>query len=120
MMRSFLIYLSKANWACRIVTKWRLARQVSARFVAGEKLEQAIEVVRQLNSRGINATLDHLGERTTNPEHAAQATRHIVVMFDAIDKLLTMYEIKIHLVRNDFIPPIETQLEYLNLLRKIA
>lgn len=41
-------------------------------------------------------------------------------MFDAIDKLLTMYEIKIHFVRNDFIPPIETQLEYLNLLRKIA
>lgn len=86
MMRSFLIYLSKANWACQVVTKWNLARRVSARFVAGEKLEQAIEVVRQLNAKGINATLDHLGERTTNPEHATQATRDILEMFDVIDR----------------------------------
>ncbi len=86
MMRSFLIYLSKADWACRIVTNWRLARQVSARFIAGERLEQAIEVVKQLNAMGINATLDHLGERTTNPENAAQATRQIIEMFDAIDE----------------------------------
>lgn len=86
MMRSFLIYLSKADWACQIVTKWKLARQVSGRFVAGEKLEQAIEVVKQLNAVGINATLDHLGERTTNPEHATQATRDILELFDVIDK----------------------------------
>lgn len=86
MMRSFLIYLSKADWACQIVTRWRLARQVASRFVAGEKLEDAIEVVKQLNARGINATLDHLGERTTSPDKAIQATQHILDIFDAIDR----------------------------------
>ncbi len=84
MLRSFLIYLSKANWARRLVTHWSLARRAASRFIAGEKLEDAIEVVRKLNQRGINATLDHLGEHTTNASEARRATQDILTMVDAI------------------------------------
>jgi proline dehydrogenase len=84
MLRSFLIYLSKASWARRLVTHWSFAWRAASRFVAGEKLEDAIGVVRKLNQKGINATLDHLGEHTSSPEDARRATQDILQMVDAI------------------------------------
>ena len=85
MLRSLFIYLSKAAWARKIVTHWSIAWRVAARFVSGEKLEDAIRVIRGLNERGINATLDHLGEHTDSPEAAKKATRDILDAFDAIE-----------------------------------
>ena len=85
MLRSILIYLSKATWARQIVTRWSIAWRVASRFVSGEKLEDAIRVIRGLNERGINATLDHLGEHTDSPEAAQKATNDILEAFNAID-----------------------------------
>ncbi|HEY1496017.1 MAG TPA: proline dehydrogenase family protein [Candidatus Solibacter sp.] len=41
--------------------------------MAGETLEQALAVARQLNQEGITVTLDHLGESVTSLEEAAEA-----------------------------------------------
>jgi len=84
MLRSFFIYLSKAGWARKIVTGWSLAWKMASRFVAGNTLEDAIRAIKELNSRGINATLDHLGEHTTTLEEARTATRDILHALDAI------------------------------------
>jgi proline dehydrogenase len=84
MLRSFFIYLSKAGWARKIVTGWSLAWNMAARFVAGNTLEDAIRAIKDLNSRGINATLDHLGEHTTTLEEARTATRDVLDALDAI------------------------------------
>ncbi len=86
MLRSSLIYLSKAAWARQIVTRWQFAWRAASRFIAGEKLEDAIRVVRALNQKGINATLDHLGEHTHNLEAASRATQDILDMFTAIQQ----------------------------------
>ena len=85
MLRAFFIYLSKASWARRLVTGWSFAWGMASRFVAGERLEDAIKVVGQLNQKGIQATLDHLGEHTSTPEEARKATQDILRIFDAID-----------------------------------
>jgi proline dehydrogenase len=50
-----------------------LARRLSTRFVAGETLEQALDVSRGLNTEGITVTLDHLGESVTSLAEAAEA-----------------------------------------------
>jgi proline dehydrogenase len=84
MLRSFLIYLSKAAWAQKLVTRWGFAWRTASRFVAGTALEDAIRVVKELNARGINATLDHLGEHTSTPEEAQQATDDIFATLDAL------------------------------------
>ncbi len=84
MLRSFLIYLSKADWAQKLMTRWKFAWRAASRFVAGEKIEDAIRVVRELNARGINATLDHLGEHTSTPEEAKQATQDILEVIQQI------------------------------------
>jgi len=86
MLRSLFIYLSTANWARRIVTGWSFAWRAASRFIAGEKLEDAIQVIKVLNAKGINATLDHLGEHTTNPEESRQATQDILNVIDAIEQ----------------------------------
>jgi proline dehydrogenase len=86
MLRSFFIYLSKAAWARNMITGWEVSRRAASRFIAGEQLEDAIRVVQALNAKGINATLDHLGEHTTNPEEAVRATDDIVAILESIDK----------------------------------
>ena len=85
MLRSLLIYLSHAEWARRIVTGWSFAWRAASRFVAGEKLEDAIQVVREMNAKGINVTLDHLGENTSDAAKAAQATDDIIAALSAIE-----------------------------------
>lgn len=84
MLRSFLIYLSKALWAQNLVTHWGTAWRAASRFVAGTALEEAMRVVRELNAKGINATLDHLGEHTSSPEEAQQAADEIFTTLDAL------------------------------------
>jgi proline dehydrogenase len=86
MLRSFFIYLSKAAWAQNLITRWKFAWHAASRFVAGETLEDALGVVQELNRRGINATLDHLGEHTTTPEEAQAATDQILVTLDELGK----------------------------------
>jgi proline dehydrogenase len=85
MLRSFLIYFSKAAWAKRIVTGWNFAWRAASRFVAGDSIQEAVVVVKELNNRGMNITLDHLGESTTTREEALKATDDILELFDQIE-----------------------------------
>ncbi|GAB4540689.1 MAG: proline dehydrogenase [Anaerolineales bacterium] len=84
MLRSFLIYLSKSAWAQNLVMNWGFAWRVASRFIAGTKLEDAMRVVKELNAKGINVTLDHLGEHTNTPEEAQQAAEDIFATLDAL------------------------------------
>ncbi len=84
MLRSFLIYLSKAAWAQRLVVGWKFAWRAASRFVAGSGIKDAIEAVRGLNANGINATLDHLGESTSTREDAIKAADDIIELLDEI------------------------------------
>lgn len=84
MLRSFLIYLSKAAWAHKMVVGWSFAWRAASRFVAGTKMDDAIRAIRELNAKGINVTLDHLGEHTSKPEEASEATAAILNILDEI------------------------------------
>jgi proline dehydrogenase len=86
MLRSLLIYLSKADWARQMISKWNFARRTASRFVSGERLEDAIQAIKVLNQKGINATLDHLGEHTNTSEAARNATQSIIEMVDGIEQ----------------------------------
>jgi proline dehydrogenase len=99
MLRSFLIYLSKAAWAQKLVTSWGLAWHAASRFVAGERAEDAIWAVRELNKRGINATLDHLGEHTSTADEAQRATDDILLILDEIDKARVRANVSIKLTQ---------------------
>lgn len=86
MLRSLFVSLSKARWAHRLITRWSVAWRMASRFIAGENAELALEAVRTLNRRGIQATLDHLGESTRTEEEARGATGEIVHLLESIER----------------------------------
>jgi proline dehydrogenase len=86
MLRSFFIYLSKAAWAQNLVMNWGFAWRAASRFVSGTKVDDAIRAIRELNAKGIRVTLDHLGENTSRPEEASEATAAIIDALNEIQK----------------------------------
>ncbi|MBX3045761.1 MAG: proline dehydrogenase family protein [Anaerolineales bacterium] len=84
MLRSFLIYLSQADWARRLIMSLGVSRRMARRFVAGDELSDALHAVRKLNNDGMLATLDLLGEHTADAAAANASTARIV---DAIQQI---------------------------------
>ncbi len=85
-LRSFILYLSGSPQVRSFVSRFPLARRVSRRFVAGETLEEAIAVVRDLNARGLRATVDFLGENVYTPAEAQSAVGDYQRILQAIDR----------------------------------
>ncbi len=84
MLKLLLIYLSQAEWARTIVQRWGFAKRTAARFVAGETLDDAVAVIKDLSSKGIHSTLDHLGEHVTSREGALNAAAEIREIIDRL------------------------------------
>jgi proline dehydrogenase len=74
MLKSLLLYMSEQPRIQRLATTLQVSRRVALRFVAGEKIIEAVEAVRVLNGKGFSATLDYLGEMVTKREEAGRAT----------------------------------------------
>lgn len=58
----------------------------ASRYIAGERLEDAVKLVRELNSKNILATMDVLGEDTTNVEEANAAVEEAIKVLETINK----------------------------------
>lgn len=84
MLRTALLYLSEAQWAKNLVMNIGPARRSAERFVAGNTLQDGINAARRLNDRGLDVTLDHLGESVTDEAGALQATEAYIAMLNAI------------------------------------
>jgi proline dehydrogenase len=52
-----------------------VVRRISRRYIAGDTLEEAVAVIRDLNARGCVATIDLLGESTESKADAARTLR---------------------------------------------
>jgi len=63
-----------------------LVRNVANRYIAGESLEDAVQLVRQLNQKGLMATLDVLGEFITKKEEAEATVTEYLNALEAIDR----------------------------------
>ncbi len=69
-----------------LILRSGMARRVARRFVAGETLDEAIEVTRALNSQGMKVTLDHLGEAVSDPEGALRAAGEYCGILERIER----------------------------------
>lgn len=84
MLRNALLYLSNQPRVFTFVRNNRLAKKFARRFVAGETATEALDAVRELNERGITASLDLLGESVTNESEALASGREYVRLLDQI------------------------------------
>lgn len=70
MLGPVLLAAARSDSIRRIVSSVPVTRPVVDRFVAGEGLDDSMEAVRSLAARGMEITLDHLGEDITDPIEA--------------------------------------------------
>jgi proline dehydrogenase len=63
-----------------------IVRKFANRYIAGDKLEDAVTTTKKLNEKGFMATIDVLGEDIFNREDAERAKRECLEVLEAIDK----------------------------------
>jgi proline dehydrogenase len=84
MLRSILLKFSESKSFAHWVTTNATTRRMSHRFVAGETLEEALQVARACNDAGMHATLDYLGENVSTIGDAQEARDAYLEIFDRI------------------------------------
>jgi proline dehydrogenase len=83
-LRASFLYLSHRRGLQRFVTRQPLTASLAYRFVAGDRLEDAVRVVQAINARGATASLDHLGENVSEERAARAATEDYLAAFERI------------------------------------
>jgi proline dehydrogenase len=80
-----------------VATRSQLTKSLVHRFVAGETLDQAIDVVRTVNAAGMGVALDPLGENTTTGEEASQAAEQVLLALERVyrEKLQAYVSLKL-------------------------
>jgi proline dehydrogenase len=84
MVNRVLLWATNNPRLQRQMTENPTARRVSHRFVAGERLDEALEAATTLNAEGIGAILDLLGEGVTDLAGATHAVEQYEEATDAI------------------------------------
>jgi len=85
LMRNFFLFLSKNKTLTKLAKKYGL-RFGAARFVAGEKIDQAVNVIKELNEKGLVVTIDYLGEFVDNEKEANEMADHCIEAIKAIGR----------------------------------
>lgn len=67
----------------------------SKKYIAGETLQEAVDFVKKLNSKGIYATIDVLGESVANQEESILCKNEALEVLEAIEKNKLMANLSI-------------------------
>ena len=96
-LRDLFLAMSTNALMRRFVVGFPLSRRVSRRFVAGETVDEAIQVVKKLRGQGIDVTFDQLGESVTNEAEARAAKDGYLRALDAIatNKVTSQVSVKL-------------------------
>jgi len=82
--RDVLLHLSRQAWLRRWFETSQSAKKITRRFVAGETLDEELDVCAALKQEGLLSSLDHLGENVNSIEEAA-ASRDAYL--EALDRI---------------------------------
>jgi proline dehydrogenase len=86
MLRSTILAASRNPRIERLVTNAPVSRSVVRRFVGGTDTASAVEAARGLVESGLTVTLDHLGEDTTEREHAEWVVGAYVELLGGLER----------------------------------
>ncbi len=97
MLKDTLLYLAHNPRMKDFVTHNRVARSAARRFVAGEVLDDALQVAHTLNEKHIQVALDLLGENVSDDKEARAAAQNYIKAIDLVKKTDTDANISIKL-----------------------
>ncbi|WML47042.1 proline dehydrogenase [Neobacillus sp. PS3-34] len=84
-MKNFFLFLSKNRSLTKMAKKYGL-RFGAGRFVAGETIDQAVQVIKDLNQKGLAVTIDYLGEFVDNAAEANEMADNSIKAIHAIGR----------------------------------
>ncbi|MDX8365976.1 proline dehydrogenase [Cytobacillus sp. IB215665] len=84
-MKNFFLFLSKNKPMTKLAKKYGL-RFGAGRFVAGETINLAVDVIKELNNKGLFVTIDYLGEFVDNEIEANEMADQSIEAIKAIGR----------------------------------
>ncbi|HKS95435.1 MAG TPA: proline dehydrogenase family protein [Terriglobia bacterium] len=97
--RSVLLQASTSSWLREHASRYAFVRRGVARFMPGEELKDALDAARELQQRGLETVLTHLGENVTTQEEAERVTLHYLDVLDQVRMLKLPAEISVKLTQ---------------------
>jgi proline dehydrogenase len=86
MLRSVILSAARNRRIERIVSTAPISRSVVRRFVGGADTEAAVSAAARLVASGLQVSLDHLGEDTTDAAHADTVTTAYLAVLTALHR----------------------------------
>ncbi|MFF9689113.1 proline dehydrogenase family protein [Streptomyces sp. NPDC014623] len=87
MLGPVILAASRSDKMRRFVSAAPGTKQVVDRFIAGESLDQVVPVIRDAAAKGLEVTLDVVGEDITTPEQAAAARDAYLELIGRLEEL---------------------------------
>ncbi|OAS87659.1 MULTISPECIES: proline dehydrogenase family protein [Metabacillus] len=85
LLRNSFMFLSRNKMMTKLAKRYGL-RFGAARFVAGNTIEMATKVIEELNKKGLDVTLDYLGEFIQDEQEANEMANNTIKAIEAIGK----------------------------------
>ncbi|QFR00522.1 proline dehydrogenase [Streptomyces phaeolivaceus] len=87
MLGPVILAASRSDRMRRLISAAPVTKQVVDRFIPGERVDDIVPVVRDLTGKGLEVTLDVVGEDITRPEQAAAARDAYLELIDRLKEL---------------------------------
>ncbi|MET7454930.1 proline dehydrogenase family protein [Streptomyces sp. NPDC005574] len=87
MLGPVILAASRSDRMRRLISAAPVTRQVVDRFIPGESVDEIVPIIRDLTDRGLELTMDVVGEDITRPEQAAAARDAYLALVDRLGEL---------------------------------
>ncbi|HEY3104486.1 MAG TPA: proline dehydrogenase family protein [Pyrinomonadaceae bacterium] len=83
--RSALLYLARQEKLKDFASRFAVFKKITARFIAGETIDEAVAAIQELNNRGCSASFDHLNESVSSVAETEAEVREYLDVLAQID-----------------------------------
>ncbi|MGW5231765.1 proline dehydrogenase family protein [Streptomyces nodosus] len=87
MLGPVILAASRSDRMRRLISAAPVTKQVVDRFIPGESVDQIVPIIRELTGRGLELTMDVVGEDITNPGQAEAARDAYLKLIDHLKVL---------------------------------
>lgn len=99
MMRSALLYASQNRWLRQQAPRHKFVRRTAARFMPGERVEDAMQAARALAAQNVRTIFTQLGENIASSAEAEQVRDHYLGVLSQIHEAGLPTEISVKLTQ---------------------
>lgn len=87
MLGPVILAASRSDRMRRLISAAPVTKQVVDRFIPGETVDEVVPIIQDLTSKGLELTMDVVGEDITNPEQAEAARDAYLELIDRLKDL---------------------------------